>query len=266
MEELERDQEKREFLRAIGPVATGLGFAVLATITWFAVDPGPLIAADAVIQVIPVLLIAVILEGGIVAFPRLTRRPRKIIYGLLFGIFILLLLGAIGAALVDWPCEPSAPEAVQLAAVTAGSVTVASGFLFQSLGSLFPLEITVVERDVDKIIFTVGASNRYRSKNISPLLNVLVPEGSTIGECDPRGQWIDPGPEASLHTKESFDSCGNLTKWTYASREFGVSAGDNRIGYFRLHPPADATDPIPVVARADHQDLKSGRQQIIEFL
>lgn len=172
MEELEKDQEKREFLRAIGPVATGLGFAVLATITWFAVDPGPLIAADAVIQVIPVLLIAVILEGGVVAFPRLTRRPRKFIYGLLFGIFVLLLLGAIGAAIIDWPCEPSAPEAVQLAAVSAGSVTVASGFLFHSLGSLFPLEITVVKKD---------AVNSMRERNSVRVGNVLKGSGCEEG-------------------------------------------------------------------------------------
>lgn len=266
LHELEKAQEKREFVRAIGPVAAGLFVGLLVTTAWLALDSAELIGADAVIQVIPVLLIAVILEGGVVAFPRLTRRPRKVLYEFLFGTFVIVLLLAIGAAIVDWQGNPRAAQAMQLVAVTAGSVTVAGGFLFHSLGSLLPLEISVVERDSDRIVFTVGASNRYRARNITPLLNVLVPAGSTFGECDSRGRWIDPGPDALLHTEESIRDCASPTKWTYASKEFGISAGDNRIGYFRLHPPAESPDPIPVVARADHQDLKSGRQQTIAFL
>jgi hypothetical protein len=106
----------------------------------------------------------------------------------------------------------------------------------------------------------VGASNEYGDKDISPVLNFLVPNGVSIHACDANGNKHRDRSLAMqvLPTSEQVAGHGD---WNYPSERLLVSAGDATLRHYLLGGLV-AGHTYPLVLRYDHVELPNGRVEV----
>lgn len=262
--QLDRAQKRRELFRASGSVFVGVLGAALIVVADVRYGPWKVIDGKIIAQIIPVILIAVILDGGIKPPPRHSRnRLLKLLYFAAFALFILALLAGSAVSIVKTNLCDDAVDAIQLAAISAGLLAVCAGVFFSSLGAVLPLKLDKIDEYEDGILVQLGGSNEFRGSDVQVSLNVLVPEGYKVFEADRSGDPISH--QEMLDTPEIIDSDGfrDVELWNYTWRnEWGISAGDHRLAYFRIKKDGELTHPVYVVARADGEKLKRGRQEV----
>lgn len=256
-------QKRTEFFRSAGSLGFGVAVAIVVSLANLLLGPWETVSPEVVAQVIPVLLIAVVLEGDkrlLPVLPRNTGRGWRFLYRVTIGSFFLLLMVAEGFAIIDpetWCSE--IVSGVQVGAIAAGLSSVVFGVGFNTIGAVLPIDLCLTKQQDASLDVEIGVSNRFRAETITPLLNFLVPSGCDLDEIQRDGTAI-PGSNL-LPTKEEFDFT-EITEWCYLSREFGITAGDNRVGYFRVgRSERFDGEEIPVVIRFDHQDLAGGRME-----
>jgi hypothetical protein len=69
-----------------------------------------------------------------------------------------------------------------------------------------------------------GASNEYGDKDITPLMNLLVPHGLSTHSCDANGN-IDRNAELRLLTTDAEEYAG-VKNWNYPSERVLITAGE----------------------------------------
>lgn len=261
---LDHAQEVRELLRVSGAVFIGIAGTILVAVANVVLGPWEVVNGAVVAQIIPVLLIAVILEGGVRSPPRQTRTGLKALYFVAFLLFVLTLLAGAAVSIVKTDLCQEIVDGIRLAEISAGLFTVSSGVFLRAIGAVLLLKIELLTRTPDGVVLRLGGSNQFRATDAHVSLNVLVPEGYRLFESDRLGRSISH--KDMLDTPEVIDKEGfrDVTLWNYTWRdEWGISAGDHRLAYFHVKRQVGTpTAPLYVVVRADSEDLKGSRQQV----
>lgn len=262
-----RAQRFREFWRAAGPLAVGLVAALAISAANHCFGPWETLPPETVAQIIPVLIIAVAIEGGgrlLPAIPRKLQFGWRASYWAIQGAYAILLLSGEMLAIVqpdEW-CSKLV-DGAQIAAMTAGLFTVVFGIGLGAIGAVLPIQVRELDRSDEFLYFEIGVSNEYRARKIEPLLNLVVPAG--LGILEVNRDFSEIHGNSILETTEAIDGT-SITEWDFLSREFGLTAGDNRIGRFRINRPVSFDQVIPIVVRLDHQDLYRNRSEIQHIL
>jgi hypothetical protein len=229
-----------------------------------------------VAQILPVLLLALAIEAG--AFGGRARRNlgderndrrhycagtmelgRQ--YFLNAGTVLVLLVAEV-LGLIQLSSNDAGTHQVWLqnAALAWGFTTVAAlAFIGQGAARVIAVLETKPHTDTS-VVVQAGASNEYGDKDVSPLLNFLVPNGVSIDACDANGNRSRERTLGLqiLHTNEEI---AGISDWNYPSRRLLVSAGDVTVQHFLLGGllPGRA---YPLVLRYDHIELPNGRVQV----
>jgi hypothetical protein len=229
-----------------------------------------------VAQIVPVLLLALAIEAR--AFGGRARRnlvdegndKRHYCAGtmemgrqyFLKAGTVLVLVAAEVQALVQLASNNAGTHQVWLqnAALAWGLTTVAAlAFVGQGAARLIATLETSPHSNMSAVV-EVGASNEYGDKDISPVLNFLVPNGVSIHACDPNGNKHRERSLAMqvLHTSEQI---AGVSDWTYPTERLLVSAGDATVRHFVLGGLVPGLT-YPLVLRYDHVELPNGRVQV----
>jgi hypothetical protein len=229
-----------------------------------------------VVQILPVLLLALAIEarlyGGRARRNERDERADRRHYcagtmelGRQYFLnpgTVLVLIAAEAQALVQLAWNDAGPHQiwVQNAALAWGFTTVAA---LAWVGQGAPRVIATLQTKpltATSTVVEAGASNEYGDKDVSPVLNFLVPNGVSIDACDANG---NRNRERTLglqilHTDEEI---AGHSDWNYPSRRLLVSAGDATVQYFLLGGlvPGRA---YPLVLRFDHIELPNGRVRV----
>jgi hypothetical protein len=229
-----------------------------------------------VVQVLPVLLLALAIEAR--AFGGRARRnlgdernrPRHYSAGMMETgrhIFlnpatVLVLIAAEIHGLIQLSANDSGAHQIWLqnGALVWGFTTVAGLAL---IGHGAPRLIATLEtkpHSASSVVVEVGASNEYGDKDVTPVMNFLVPNGVSIAACDANGNQNRERTIALqvLHTTEEIAS---IRDWNYPSQRMLVSAGDAAVEHLLLGGLVSG-DTYPLVLRYDHVDLPNGRVQV----
>jgi hypothetical protein len=175
---------------------------------------------------------------------------------------VLVLLAAEVVGLIQLSSNDPGTHQVWLqnAALAWGFMTVAALAL---IGQGAPRLIAALETKPHtdtSVVVQVGASNEYGDKDVSPLLNFLVPNGVSIDPCDAdgnRSRERTPG----LHIFHANEEIAGISDWNYPSQRLLVSAGDATVQHFLLGGLV-AGSAYPLVLRYDHVELPNGRVQV----
>jgi hypothetical protein len=169
------------------------------------------------------------------------------------GVLILAEIQAI--FLLGEAEELKAP--LQYGALTWGFTTVA---LIAVLG-VERARVTTTLRwyqrasSASSVVVECGASNEFGDKDITLLLNLLVPNGLSIHRCDAHGN-IEPGDLKTLPLRD--EEIEGVSSWNYPSEYVLVSAGNAALRYYLLGG-MKAGQEYPLVLRYDHIELDNGR-------
>ena len=149
---------------------------------------------------------------------------------------------------------------VQNAALAWGFTTVAAlALVGQGAPRVIATLQTKPHTDTSAVV-QIGASNEYGDKDVSPVLNFLVPNDLSIHSCDANGNRSRERTLGLqiLHTDEEI---AGISHWNYLSQRLLVSAGDATVQHLLLGGlvPGRA---YPLVLRYDHVELPNGRVQV----
>jgi hypothetical protein len=275
----EESQDRAEVaLRAAGeriaPTAFGAVTGVIAGLAMPRTTEG-VQYFGVVAQILPVLLLALAIEARL--FGGRARRNvnderndrRHYCAGTMelgrqhflnLGTVLVLLLAEVVGLIQLSSNHPGTHQVwLQNAALVWGFATVAAlAFIGQGAPRLIASLEMKPHTDTSVVVQAV-ASNEYGDKDVSPLLNFLVPNGVSIDACDANGNPIaEPTGLRILHTHEEL---AGVSDWKYPSRRLLVSAGDATVDYFLLEGLVSGR-AYPLVLRYDHVELPKGRVQV----
>ena len=152
---------------------------------------------------------------------------------------------------------------LQNAALAWGFTTVA---VLALIGQGAPRLIATLEMletkspSATSVVVEVGASNEYGDKDVSPLLNLLVPSGLSIDVCDANGH-ADRERTIALQVLHTREEIAGISEWNYPTRRLLVSAGDATVEHLLLGGLAPGR-AYPLVLRYDHIELPTGRVEV----
>jgi hypothetical protein len=231
----------------------------------------------AIAQIVPVLLLALVLEARIFGGP-VRRQPEQADPGVAIALgyarktLEYLTVAALVAA--EWQAvhtvaigEGGDPRWVY-ASVTWALVTIA---ILAAVGARPRITASISWRpDARRWIVELGLGNVYGDKDVEPIVNFLVPKGHSIDECDQEGRFGEPpGPHSPhlLATTEAVD--GEDIEFDYVGRRVVLTPGDSALTYYSVcmnDLNGDTPEPMMAILRADHAELPRGREELRAML
>jgi hypothetical protein len=173
---------------------------------------------------------------------------------------VALLVGEYQCArvIIDSPNSPN-PWAPALG-LGWGFATVAIAASLGARPRLIPtLEARPRPDKTNQFIVQIGASNEFGDKDVSPVMNLLIPVGVKIYISDQFGH-VDPSKEIELlQTHEQIPPSADAEDWKYLFGRPLVSAGDAFVQHYVII--LDDVAEARVVLRFDHVEFRRGRVQ-----
>jgi hypothetical protein len=215
-------------------------------------------------QVLPVLLLALVIELRILGTPRrhflpdLGHLPNVLeVLGRTVAALmtVALLWGELQSARALLDSSDSASTWPVALGSAWGFVTVA---VVASFGArprvIATLKARPREGRKDQFILEAGGSNELGDKDVSPVMNFLVPDGVGLFSCDQFGNLKNVELDL-LETDEQIPPNGP-EKWHYVHDRVLLTAGDSVVKYYIV-----SAARARVVLRFDHRDIPRGRAQ-----
>jgi hypothetical protein len=218
-------------------------------------------------QVVPVLLLALAFEARLIGtarhYPgqeRLATTLESLRRWAAYGMLAVLVAGEWQSldGLADGGPNDSS---LVYAAIAWGFVTVAvvalTGIARPRLtGSLswFAPASPTDDRDV---VLQVEVGNQFGDRDIRPLMNLLMPEGTRVQSSDQDGNTAGRPPVDLLKTPEAIDE--RFERSVYPAEAILLTAGDHLVRCYRLQLPEDQ---VKIALRLDHVALKRGRFEV----
>jgi hypothetical protein len=253
----------RAALERIAPVGGG---AILSVIV--AAELAPAQAKETfftvVAQVLPVILLALVIEARAIGSPvlraprrmplaRTVERVRKVLEALLVAALLVAEWYALDVV-SDQAEGPADPWVVWLG-LTWGFVTVAVLAVFGTKRPRATIDISSEKRSDGKTFVRLALGNEYGDIDVEPVLNMYIQPGhGPIHKCKGDGTAI-----AEISPFTSSDPTRPLApEWTCVGENVRLSAGDKVLKAYLIDPAA-LREPFEILVRLDHVHLPGGR-------
>ena len=264
----------RAGVERLGPLAAGLVAGVIGLLV------APSRAGDgffaAAAQVLPLLLLALVLEAGIFGGP-VGRQPEPggRVVALGYARKALELLTVAALVVGEWQAVHLLADGQETGDARLAYMAIAWGLLTIALLAVFGARPrTTVSVDWrpgpgPRWIVALGMANVYGDKEVEPIMNCLVPSGHQFYECDHAGEPLAPAGQRApslLVTKEVVD--GEEVEFRYVGRRVRLTPGDAAVVYYSvgLRGAGSAWHRVPAILRLDHAEISNGRTEVLAWL
>jgi len=222
-------------------------------------------------QIVPVLLLALVLEARLFASPRRVRAPTSVAHmanlarqALGFANPVVLLAAEAQSLWMIRDGNDGGNPWLTAVGIGWGLVTIVGIAIVGTAGrARVTATIKVEEVTAHGVTIEVGFSNEFGDRAVRPVLNILF--DSTVAESVRRrnddGEWA--GPRLLLNATATL-SDGTTVRCRYNAQRAELTPGDASVTHFLL--PLVSEQRALVVARADSVELPRGRIEHAAFV
>ena len=246
------------------PVAIGVIYAVAVAVA------APNYAAKTFFpvaaQIIPVLLLALVIEARLFGSPRrasdnpvaghleVTRRVLE------FTLLVALVL-AESQAIVRSADDSGGSPLLVYGGLAGGFVTVAAIAIWGTGRARVTADLKLIARTGAGVLVQIGANNEFGDRPVEPLMNVLVEGSAAAIKTTITGAPLPAAFDLPGHAPVTVD--GRTINCRYYGERTLLTPGDANVSYLTVVPNET---PALIVVRLDHATFRRGRVEAASFV